>query len=505
MTTSYTMRAALCAALIALGGACGDDTSAFDAGASVDAESPELDSATSSCVEFAAPSHTITSYPGAFSGDLGVTGADIAIDACADELAPFGVETPGPDDVVELVNLTPGTEYAVRLLSGDDLGFYVVTNCSADPGPTIDECLVYVDETTKGDEAGTFTAPDGGMAYLVVDHYRAEVPNDGSFSVEVYPVECEQSDACGGSEGHCINFECVECENDFDCTDGGMPICDSITNACTVGYSECVGDDGKQFEHHDDGPAGATDITPTSGDENTIVANICNAPYEERDFYSFTVGQPGESYSITLDWTDDVDLDLAVYSDSGELWGLSFHDKPEPVALTYLPVGTYFIGIDFFANGPVETASSYTLSVSRDTGSTCSSPADCAAEYRNQVYRGDCDAGACVAIEGDGQLPLAAACDSTTDCNAGDDELCSSFYFAADADARSVCTPSCSTDAQCEATMGKGYVCTTYLIENFCVQECTMDEHCPALLTLTPTNPPWARLECEVATGKCRF
>jgi hypothetical protein len=503
MTTRYTTSAAL-AVLLALGGACGDDTSAADAGPTDDAFVSGVD-ATAACVEFGDPSHTLSSFPGAFSGDLEVAGADITIDACTDEVAPFGVETPGPDDVLALTNLAGGTEYAVRLLSGDDLGFYVVTSCSANPGPSADECLLYVDQTTAGDEAGTFVAPDDGNAFVVIDHYQTDAPDDSSFSVEVYAVECEEASACGGPDPHCVNFRCVDCEDDFDCTDRAEPICNTITNECAVGYAECVGDDGKSFEQGDDGPAGATDITPTVGDEHSVMANICNAPAEERDFYSFTVEQPGESYMLSLDWTDDVDLDLAVYDVTGELWGLSFHDKPEPVALTYLPIGTYYVAVDFFANGLVATASSYTLSVTRDPSSTCTGVADCAAEYRNQVYRGDCVSGACVAIEGNGQLPLAAACDSTTDCSTDDDEFCASFFFAADADTRSVCAPSCETDGECEAALGAEYVCTTYLIQNFCVQKCTMDDHCPALLTLTPSTPPWARLECEVASGKCRF
>ena len=496
--------AALGAALIALGSACGDDTAAVDAGPFADALAPGID-ATAACVEFGAPEQTISAFPGTFAGDLAAASADISIESCTDERAPFGVETPGPDQVVALTNLAPGAEYAVRLLSGDDLGFYVATDCSADPGPHTDECLVYVDETTAGDEAGTFTAPDDGRAFVVIDHYRTNAPADGTYSLEVYAAECNTPSSCGGNDAHCINFRCVECEDDFDCTDAASPICDRITNACIAGYDGCIGDDPEPPEHGDDGPAGATDITPTVGDDNSIDAKICNTPYEERDFYRFTVGPGPESYTIDLNWTDDVDLDIAVYDSTGRLYGLSFHENPEQIALTYLPAGTYYIGVAYFANGTVATAAAYTVSVTRDTSATCSNAADCAEEYRNQVFRGDCVADACVSIEGNGEVPTAGRCDSTSDCQGEAGDECASFFFAADADTRSVCAPSCNTDSECEAALGAEYVCTSYLIQNFCVQKCAIDDHCPALLTLTPTTPPWARLSCEALTGHCVF
>ena len=126
--------------------------------------------------------------------------------------------------------------------------------------------------------------------------------------------------------------------------------------------------------------------------------------------------------------------------------------------------------------------------------------ADCAAEYDNQVFRGNCDAGACVSIDGAAAVPETGACDSQSDCAAGLD--CPSFYFVAGADTREVCARTCMNDGDCTA-LGANYVCTTYLQANFCVQKCTSDLQCPTAVGTPPSFGPWYRLSCSVATGHC--
>jgi hypothetical protein len=142
----------------------------------------------------------------------------------------------------------------------------------------------------------------------------------------------------------------------------------------------------------------------------------------------------------------------------------------------------------------------YTLAVHRALGAGCTSSADCAAEFRNQIYRGSCQAGACIALDGAGAIAEGGACDSESDCAAG--LQCPSFFFVADADTRDVCARGCAQDGDC-TPLGPGYVCSTYLQDNFCVQGCTADAQCPTAIDVPPTTPPWLRLTCDVPTGHC--
>jgi hypothetical protein len=482
--------------LSALAHGCGGEgTATPDAGPpAVDAAPPDGFPA---CDEFASPVATITTLPAALEGDLAGAGDDLlGPDDCAVIDAPFGMASIGADAVIELAGLTAGVEYVVRLDAPDDLAFYVATGCGSAAGPTDEECLLYVDATTELAEVGRFTAPDG-PAYVVVDYWAADEPETTSFTLEVYEVGCETAAGCtAGETPVCQDFRCVGCSNDFDCTDDGRPLCDEPTFTCVPGYSQCAGDDLAAEAGGDDGPAGATALGPGAA----IGANICNNPSTERDFYRFQVTQPGEHWTISLAWGAAVDLDLVVFDSEGELLGMSFYEEPEVIETTYLPAGTYYAMVDYFSSSQTSLSTPYTISATRITGDACSSPADCAAEFRNQVFRGDCVGGACQRIDGNGQRDVGERCDSDSDCVSAAN--CASFYFVADADDRMVCGNYCDSDADC-AGLGPSFVCTTYLSDNFCVEECLIDAHCPTVPTSYPDVPPWLRFTCQTSTGRC--
>jgi len=139
----------------------------------------------------------------------------------------------------------------------------------------------------------------------------------------------------------------------------------------------------------------------------------------------------------------------------------------------------------------------------RTTAQTCTTSAQCAAEYKNQIYRGTCvtagaGTGSCTFITTTGGAN-GAACDSAGDCMGG---RCS--YITFDADAQdSVCTTTCTSDANC--AFSGGLKCTTGLQTNFCVPSCTSDLECGANVgsaTLT-SGQPWDYLTCTTATGVC--
>ena len=441
------------------------------------------------------------SYPAEFDGSLAGAGADIevATGACSAEIAPFGVRAPGPDQVIALRNLEPGHEYMVRLFSGSDLAFYVATSCStAGGGPAPGQCLLYVDGSTRSPERGLFTAPESGLAFVVIDFFLSGDPADMEYSLEVWESECEDNSACSEGSSFCVDSRCVQCGNSFHCNTATAPVCDARDNVCGSAFSSCIADDAS--ESGDDGPAGAVDITP-GGVSQSANGNICNQPTEEADFYRFTVASPGEFFDVELGWADaSADLDLEIFDDNGVRFGMSFWERPESVALTFLPAGTYYAKVQRFgAQSAVTTA--YTVTATRQDAMTCSGADDCASEFDNQLFRGNCTGGACAVIEGDGGLGAGAACDSASDCASG---LCTSFFFNADADTRSVCTVACSSDSQC-GPLGGNFVCTDFLVENFCVEQCATDLHCPVLTAIPPATGPWHRLTCELSTGRCRL
>src|SRR5436190_7480427 len=92
------------------------------------------------------------------TGDVGGGGADlIAPESCAIVDTPFALASGGVDRVVKLGGLVVGNEYGISLDSPADLAFYVVTGCSTESGPSIDECALFVDAGVEGDhEFGRF-------------------------------------------------------------------------------------------------------------------------------------------------------------------------------------------------------------------------------------------------------------------------------------------------------------------------------------------------------------
>jgi hypothetical protein len=443
------------------------------------------------CREFAGVASTLPAHV-----TSSLSAADLQSPQCASVDAPYGIESSGPDSVVPIDGLVPDAAYRVRLRSTSDLAFYVATGCSTATGPAANECPLFVDALgAGGDEVGRFVAT-AARAYVVVDYYASALPPNQTFTLDVYREVCTSDAECSGATPVCSDGRCVACADSFDCEDASLPRCDTATNTCAAGVDTCTSEDAN--EPADDGPSGAyAFVTDGAGDASTT-SEICSSPRGEADFYSFQVTTVGEVWDLALTWTGTRDLDLEVYDATGAEIGLSYWEQPETMRLTYLPIGTYYIDVTDFAQTPAPAA--YSLAVHRATGAGCTSRADCASEYRNQLFRGDCVAGACVPLEGNGMTASGAACDSVSDCAGG--LSCPSFYFVEDADTRGVCTPTCTDDSGC-AALGADYVCTSFLISNVCVPKCTSDEQCPVDTDSKPASGPWYRLRCQTSTGKC--
>lgn len=474
------------------------DAGAPDAGAPTDA--PDTYAA---CAGFAQAG---TPVPAHVTGAV-ATAAVEAPASCAVMDAPFGTESAGPDSVVLLTGLVPRTSYMVHLQSASDLLFYVATGCSTPTGPSSEQCLLFEDASTTGDQVGTFVAPAPSV-YVIVDYYASTMPPaGGAFSLDVYPEACTSSAQCGADEPVCSNGACVACASSFDCSDPAASSCDLSTNQCVAAIDQCASDDAN--EPTDDGPAGAT-VLELADDQASHAAHVCSNPSTEDDFYAFDVTALGDTWDVALAWETgggggraraitpgQRDLQLEIYDASGALLGMSYWEQPEHVALTYLPPGRYYARVFEDAQAPNAQPQAYTITAQRTPGAPCQTSADCAAEYRNQIYRGQCDAGACIAIDGSGAVPAGGACDSVSDC--ADGMYCASFYFVEDADTRDVCAPTCQVDSDC----GPGFLCTTYLDQNFCVLPCTDDAQCPTVPSAAPASGPWWRLSCDTSSGRC--
>lgn len=436
------------------------------------------------CTEFGAPATAVPAYVTST-----VAGADVESPAsCTTMDAPYGAESKGADRVVPLSNLEAGTTYVVKLESTSDLGFYVATGCATAAGPASDQCLLFEDASLGGAEVGRFVATSA-RAYVVVDFYSSQQPTSVAFELAVYEEQCTTGAQCGGATPACADGRCVECTTSFECASSAAPRCDLETNECAPGVDQCTVDDAA--EPLDDGPAGARVLVPGVAQ----AGSVCAKPRSEADYYAFDVTSLGEIWDFSLAWSGSHDLDLELFDATGASLGLSFWEQPERARLTHLPLGRYYARVREFSTDADGVA--YTLTASRGDGAACQSAADCASEYRNQIYRGACTDGACVKIEGDGALAEGTACDSQSDC--ASNLSCPAFFFVADADTRATCARGCTYDAQC----GTGSVCTSYFASNFCVPACTSDAQCPTSLDHEPVSGPWYQLRCNLSTGRC--
>ncbi len=482
--------------------ACGGGTATpGDAGLDgpVAPDAPSSDASPALCPALADPDVSGSMLPLHATGDLASAHADLhAPTSCGDVDAPYGIQSAGPDQVVRIAGLVVGVEYVVRVDAVADISFYVMTGCTGGEGPTSAECPLFVDATTTGPETDRFVAT-ATTAWLAIDYYASQPPTNGAWTLDVYRAQCTADPDCSGATPACLDGRCVQCETSFDCPSPTAPSCESATHLCKPGPGTCTNDDGPPAEQADDGPAGARALITTAQGDALATGHICNAPASERDFFAFTVTHPGDDWAVILDWPSGADLDLAIYDAHGEPMGLSYYEHPESIELTYLPAGTYYASVQLFASQPQTSAVAYALYAHRTTDA-CASVADCAAVYRNQLYRGVCAGGACTRLDGGGAVAPGGACDSVSDCATG--ASCSSFYFVADADTRAVCGSYCDGDSDC-AGLGAGFVCTTYLAQNFCVQRCTADDQCPTAINTAPQVPPWARLSCDPGSGRC--
>lgn len=362
-----------------------------------------------------------------------------------------------------------------------------------------DDRLIILNWGTASDLDLELFSADGE---LLMDSYfsQPEVINAADLDEGDYYVAITQFQSVGVTdvEPYTLTVSVPECVNSFECLDPGLPLCDN-TGTCAVGPDECMGDD-TAGEAGDDGPAGAVDVTPPVGEMTTTNSQICNTPATESDFFVVNT-EAGDNIDIEVSWSDGVaDLDVAVASPNARLMGLTYWRNPEIISLTHLPAGPTYIQITYFG-APVTASVDYTLNVSRSAGG-CSTVADCAAEFENQMFRGVCNASVCEFVDGQAEVENGELCDSNGDCMSN---RCSYIAFQSRAET-SVCSVGCIGDAQCEAALGAGYTCTTPFQSNFCRPACTENTDCGSAQLGGSSNLdpdlPWDYLTCN-GGGAC--
>jgi len=293
--------------------------------------------------------------------------------------------------------------------------------------------------------------------------------------------------------------DCARPGNDVACVDPARPVCSDI-GACTAPRNDCANDDAADSGSTDDGPAVAQDMTAPIGTPVTVNAAICatSPQAREEDYYKVAVGQ-GEGLVVDVAPANGVHLDVSVIDSLGRSYGRDDYRDPKTFTLTYLPAGTYYVRV--VQPTTLET-NPYTIRVTRTAAQTCSSSADCAAEYATQLYRGACSAGACSFITSTGGA-LGSPCDSFTDCAS---YWCSYREFESHAE-RSVCTQTCTSTASCVSALGAGFACTSFSSpnSNYCIPSCASDLDCGTDLLNSIRSPgqPWHYLSCTTSSGVC--
>lgn len=293
---------------------------------------------------------------------------------------------------------------------------------------------------------------------------------------------------------------CVACLGDFDCDDPTKPSCggDGVCSA----NGQCPNDDA--FEDADDGPLGATDITPGASDASTIAGHsICGIPETEADYFAFTA-ENADTFSVSLAWTDKKQkLGLRIVDAKGKLLGLDVYRDTPTIKLGYLPAGTYYVRVRR-VGGLVGEAGTipYTLQVARTRGTTCAGLADCAKDNATAVLRAVCSAatGACSFLDGKGAVPANGTCDSDDDCVTGH---CGATLFNQNAASLAFCNVPCQT-GKCPQGLTCSYIetNTTEGLE-LCTGPCTKDADCSVDFSQAPFSgdEPWSYATC--ADGAC--
>jgi len=265
----------------------------------------------------------------------------------------------------------------------------------------------------------------------------------------LYP--CETDLDCSSNFRECIAGRCEirqQCRSSADCPDGD--VCAQTPFGaflCSAPQPPAAcGDDGQP----NDTPATATRLD-VSG--MSVGGLACQG---DRDWFVVDVpaDRSGDTLRVQVNFRAGVDIDVyaaLVEGADGTLVGAATSPDmtTETIELRFAPAGPVYFRVEQFSSDALADTP-YTISaelVAVEAGCTVEGNECLDLEFP----RITCDAasGACLPLQGDGQIALGGLCDSDDDCGAGA-EACWTFEGADGVRAgANICTHTCQAEADC--------------------------------------------------------
>lgn len=328
---------------------------------------------------------------------------------------PFRPQAPG----------APGDVCATGRDCEPDLGCY-----EGRPGLGDNQCTVACErdsECAVFDDGYCLDTNQGGVCY-------------GACSSD---ADCPTYFACDAASARC---ELLFCGVDADCD--GDRVCvrseQQNTGVCSPSLSRPCDDEDVWEPNESDGTA-----APLSGDEPSARgATICD---DDDDWYEITITEPGTRLEVEVSYDTAADLDVFVFDADGVTVGFAAEPdaNPEVAVARSLDAGTYRIRVNQFPLAR-DALTFYTLTTSISSDPCTVEGGEC---LRLEPLRAVCtEEGACVSIEGNGELEFGEPCDSEDDC-AG--EWPNAFCWTRDAaQGANICTHGCGDDSDCDDVPG---------------------------------------------------
>jgi hypothetical protein len=331
---------------------------------------------------------------------------------------------------------------------------------------TADDCTEDADLCYTG--AGS---ADGWIctAFCRTDAHCADLGDAGICNVDagICQNPCTVDSECAAAES-CLEGSCQSCTSDDVCEDREGQVC-LTNNFGAEGRCAEAPENACAEDEPNDSYATATVLTLAEGMAGVTDLDTCAS---DRDYFVIELVEAG-NLNVMVDFQTDfptrcdinpcdpADLDIYVVELGGESAGrgISSEETTEQAVVDFLAPGTYAIRVVQYSEEEDITAT-YDISVAFEAA-TCSDASECAATGS----RLNCEDGACIALDGGGEIALGDACDSLGDCVL-DAETC--FVGTGPEDEPlNVCTVTCAGEEDCAAVPGTS--CADTGFEAFCL------------------------------------
>ncbi len=256
-------------------------------------------------------------------------------------------------------------------------------------------------------------------------------------------ADCPTYFACDTDRARCDLFFCNvddDCDGDRVCVRSEQ----QNTGVCSAPLSRACAEPDVWEPNETDGTAAVL-----SGSEPSVRgATICD---DDEDWYEITIDQPGTRLEVEVSFDTATDIDVFLFDAAGRTVGFGAEPdaNPEVAVAGSLDAGTYRIRVNQFPLGR-DALTFYTLTTSYASDPCTPEGGEC---LRLEPLRALCtEGGACVGIEGNGELDFGEPCDSEDDC-AG--TFPDAFCWTRNAEQGSnICTHGCSDASDCDDVPG---------------------------------------------------